>query len=135
MNEIYKKAKKNLKNYCKVCPICDGYACRGKVPGMGGIGTGNGFVSNIKALNKYQLNLRTIHNVKNPDTKYQLFNLRLKTPVLAAPMAGVTYNLGGVLSESDFINMIISGSKAAGSLGFYGDSYDTVSYPHAYSPP
>lgn len=37
--EVQEKAKEMLKGYCGVCTICDGKACRGEVPGMGGIGT------------------------------------------------------------------------------------------------
>jgi len=128
LNEIREGARKKLKGYCRVCPVCDGKACSGEVPGMGGIGTGSGFRANLEALQKYRLNLRTLHDAKNPNTGCQLFGLTLKTPVLSAPMTGTPYNMGGALSEREFIGMIISGSKAAGSLGFSGDGADPAMY-------
>jgi len=128
LNEIREEARKKLKGYCRVCPVCDGRACAGEVPGMGGVGTGGAFRANLAALRKYRLNLRTLHGAKEPDTACRLFGLPLKTPVLAAPMTGTPYNMGGALSEREFIGMIISGSKAAGSLGFSGDGADPSMY-------
>lgn len=128
LSEIREVARKKLKGFCRVCPVCDGRACSGEVPGMGGTGTGRGFRANLEALEQYQLNLRTLHAAKNPQTHCQIFGLSLKTPVLAAPITGTSYNMGGALSEREFIGMIISGSSLAGSLGFSGDSADPAMY-------
>ncbi len=128
LKTIREEARKKLEGYCRVCPVCDGRACAGEVPGMGGIGTGRGFRANLEALDRYRLNLRTLHGAKDPDTTCRLFGLTLKTPVLAAPLTGTPYNMGGALSEREFIGAIISGSRAAGSLGFSGDGADPAMY-------
>ncbi len=128
IKELREEAKKKLKGYCRVCPVCDGRACAGEVPGMGGVGTGSAFRANLEALAGYRLNMRTLHNAKDPDTGCRLFGLDLQTPVLAAPMTGTPYNMGGALSEREFIGAVISGSKAAGSLGFSGDGADPAMY-------
>jgi hypothetical protein len=36
MKEIRQTARERMKGYCRVCPVCDGRACAGEVPGMGG---------------------------------------------------------------------------------------------------
>ncbi|MTI83811.1 MAG: alpha-hydroxy-acid oxidizing protein [Firmicutes bacterium] len=128
LNQIRDQAREKLKGYCRVCPVCDGRACSGEVPGMGGSGTGSAFRVNLEALQGYSLNMRTLHNAKNPVTDCELFGVSLKTPVLAAPMTGTSYNMGGAISERDFIGMIMSGSKAAGSMGFSGDGADPAMY-------
>lgn len=128
LKSIREQAKLKLKGYCRVCPVCDGRACAGEVPGMGGSGTGSSFRANLEVLRQYRLNLRTLHDAKEPDTTSYLFNQELATPVLAAPMTGTTYNMGGQLSEEEFIDMIITGSRQAGSLGFTGDSADLTMY-------
>lgn len=33
--EVKDKARELLKPFCRVCPECNGVACRGEVPGMG----------------------------------------------------------------------------------------------------
>ncbi|SHI37251.1 alpha-hydroxy-acid oxidizing protein [Desulfofundulus thermosubterraneus] len=126
--ELREAARKKLKGYCRVCPSCDGRACAGEVPGMGGTGTGASFMANIEALARYRLNLRTLHGARNPDTSLTLFGKELTTPILAAPMTGVTYNMGGALTEREFIGMIMSGARQAGTLGMSGDSGDPVCY-------
>lgn len=121
-------AREQLKGYCRVCPICDGKACSGEVPGMGGVGTGAAFLANLEDLSRVKLNMRTIHEAKNPDTKIDFLGVSLNTPILAAPMTGTTYNMGGALTEREFIGMIMSGSKQAGSIGFSGDGADPAMY-------
>ncbi|MGQ9497189.1 MAG: alpha-hydroxy-acid oxidizing protein [Desulfotomaculales bacterium] len=128
ISEIRRVAREKLKGYCRVCPVCDGKVCAGEVPGMGGVGSGAGFRANLEALARFRLNMRTIHAARNPDTTLTLFGLTLKTPILAAPMTGTPYNMGGALTEREFIGAIISGSKLAGSLGFSGDGADPAMY-------
>jgi len=38
LEEVRRKAKERLAPFCKVCPECDGRACKGQVPGVGGAG-------------------------------------------------------------------------------------------------
>lgn len=128
LQEIRRVAKEKLAGYCRVCPVCDGKACAGEVPGMGGVGSGAGFRANIEALARYKVNMRTIHGARDPDTSLKLFGLTLRTPILAAPMTGTPYNMGGALTEREFIGAIITGSKQAGSLGFSGDGADPAMY-------
>lgn len=128
IKELRKIARENLDGFCRVCPVCDGRACAGEVPGMGGIGTGNAFKANIEALSRYKLNMRTIHNVKNPSTSKNLWNETLSFPVLAAPMTGASYNMGGKLNEAEFIEDIISGSLLANTIGMCGDGADPIFY-------
>lgn len=124
LRSIREQAKVRLKGYCRVCPVCDGRACAGEVPGMGGTGTGAAFQANLEALKKYRLHMRTLHDAKDPDTGCCLFGEKLHTPILAAPMTGTIYNMGGVIPEREFLGMLITGSRQAGSLGFTGDAPD-----------
>ncbi|MCX7988082.1 MAG: alpha-hydroxy-acid oxidizing protein [Thermodesulfovibrio sp.] len=126
--EIKKVAKEKLKPYCRVCPICNGVVCSGEVPGMGGVGTGSSFRSNIEALNKYKLNLSTIHEVREPDTTQELFNEKLSLPVMAAPITGTPYNMGGAITEDVYCEEVITGSIMAGTIGWTGDGADPLMY-------
>jgi isopentenyl diphosphate isomerase/L-lactate dehydrogenase-like FMN-dependent dehydrogenase len=124
LKTLRKKAREELKGFCRVCPVCDGRACAGEAPGMGGMGTGASFAANLAALAAYRLNMRTLHDVKTADTTLTLFGRELSMPILAAPMTGVLYNMGGKLSEEAFIRTIIAGADAAGTLGACGDGAD-----------
>ncbi len=128
IKQIRAAARKKLEGYCRVCSVCNGKACAREVPGMGGTGTGSAFQANLEALAGIRLNMRTIHEARDPNTSQNIFGLDLKTPVLAAPMTGTPYNMGGALTEREFIGMIMSGSRQAGSIGFSGDGADPAMY-------
>ncbi len=128
IKEIRKKARERLKGYCRVCPVCDGRACAGEVPGMGGTGTGMAFKANLDALAEWQFRLRAVHEVKVPDLSLDLWGSNLELPLLAAPMTGVSYNMGGDMSEQEFISCIARGSVMAGSVAMTGDGADPAMY-------
>jgi isopentenyl diphosphate isomerase/L-lactate dehydrogenase-like FMN-dependent dehydrogenase len=122
------KAKQRLKGYCRVCPICNGVACAGEVPGVGGVGSGSSFMANIDALANIRFNMRTIHQVKSVETSIQLFGREIGMPILAAPMTGVSYNFGGDMGEDEFADTMIRGAIAAGTLGMTGDGADPAMF-------
>ena len=121
MKEIRDNARKMMEPFCRVCPICNGKACAGQVPGMGGLGSGSSFTNNIEALTKIQFNMRLIHDVSEPDTTVTVLGKKLALPVLAAPIGGVSFNMGGAVSEEDYIQAIINGCKSKAIIGCSGD--------------
>lgn len=121
MQEIYGKAKKLMKGYCRVCPVCDGRACAGEVPGMGGLGTAASFKASVQGLASLTFNMRLIHGVVEPDTEVELFGKKMALPVLAAPIGGVSFNMGGGVTEQEYVDAIIHGCIARGTLGCTGD--------------
>jgi isopentenyl diphosphate isomerase/L-lactate dehydrogenase-like FMN-dependent dehydrogenase len=121
MQEIRKKARERMKGFCRVCPVCDGRACAGQVPGMGGLGTGSSFQANVRALSAWRFNMRLIHDIVEPDTRTELLGRPLSMPVLAAPIGGVSFNMGGEVSEADYVQAVLAGCHAEGLLGCSGD--------------
>ena len=125
---IRNNARKKFYVACKACTVCDGLECAGKVPGIGGIGTGSSFTENLTALARYQVNLRTIHRVKKPDTSIELFGHKLAMPVLAAPITGMETNLAGGMDEKEYANAILDGCLQCGTLGMVGDGANPKKY-------
>ncbi|HHX95224.1 MAG TPA: alpha-hydroxy-acid oxidizing protein [Clostridia bacterium] len=126
--EIRGKARERLNGYCRVCKDCNGRGCAGEVPGMGGTGEGRSFINNCTALSEILLNMRTVHDAVEPDTSVEVLGQKLSLPALAAPMTGVSYNMGGPISELEFVQAIIQGSIQAGTLGMIGDGADPAMY-------
>lgn len=120
--EVLKSARENLNGSCKVCPVCNGKACAGQVPGMGGKGTGDAFSINVDALAQYKLNMRVIHDAKNPDTSIELFGKKMDVPVFAAPVSGTTLNMGGKFTEEEYISWVIGGCLDARVYPMVGDT-------------
>lgn len=90
LDQVLKVAREKMYPRCRVCPECDGVACSGEVPGMGGIDSGAAFRNNLAALEHYKLKMVTFHEVKKPDTSMTLFGIKLSMPIISAVTGGVT---------------------------------------------
>lgn len=123
LNEIRKKAREMMGS-CRVCPVCNGVACAGQVPGMGGSGTGASFKSAFDSLAQVKLNMRLVHEVTDPTTETTVLGQKLALPVMTAPVAGVQMNFGvdDSLTEEEYCFNYLAGSRDAGTLGWFGDA-------------
>jgi NAD(P)H-dependent flavin oxidoreductase YrpB (nitropropane dioxygenase family) len=121
VQEIREKARELMKGTCRVCPVCDGRACAGEVPGMGGVGTGNSFKANVKALAAKTFVMRLVHQVSQPSSEVELLGRKFALPVLAAPIGGVALNMGGQVPEEVFVTAVLEGCAQQGTLGCSGD--------------
>ncbi|WP_040330189.1 alpha-hydroxy-acid oxidizing protein [Clostridium ihumii] len=122
MKDVKLNARQNLNESCKVCRACNGIACAGEVPGMGGKGTGEAFKANFDALNNIKLNMRVMHDAKNPNIETELFGRKMDIPVFAAPVTGTTLNMGGKFTEEEYITWVIEGCLNAGIYPMVGDT-------------
>jgi len=125
---IRNNARKKFYVACKACTVCDGLECAGKVPGIGGIGTGSSFTENLHALARYKVNLRTIHDVKDPDLSIELFGQKLSIPILAAPITGMETNLAGGMDEKEYAEAVVNGCICSGTIGMVGDGASPNKY-------
>lgn len=122
MKAVRDKARQMM-GACKVCPVCNGKACAGQVPGMGGAGTGGSFIAAVEALSRLKLNMRVIHDAVEPDTRVNVLGQALSLPVFAAPVAGVSLNMGCEdVSEADYIEDYLAGCVGGGIIGSFGDA-------------
>ncbi|MBU1487815.1 ATP-grasp domain-containing protein [bacterium] len=121
LEEIKKRARNKFKQACRVCSVCDGRICAGKVPGMGGAGTGSSFKANLEALARFKINVKTIHSITSPDISCEILGLSLSMPILAAPIIGTTTNMGGAISQDTYTKSVVDGCRAAGTIAMVGD--------------
>ncbi|MBP1748548.1 MAG: FMN-dependent dehydrogenase family protein barrel family protein [Deltaproteobacteria bacterium] len=126
------EAKERMKGVCAVYKVCDGHADRlcqgikyGKALGMGGIGKGLTFAANIEALDRLHLKSRLISSHSEPEMKASFLGYEVAFPIFCSSMSGVKISMGGAISESDFARAVITGCKAAGTIGFIGDGAET----------
>lgn len=119
--EVERAAREKFRGACRVCPRCNGRACAGEMPGIGGTGTGSSFMANFDALARVQLNMTTIHGASDPETGCEFFGLRLSMPILAAPLAGMKMNMGDPMEEREFVAAMVGGAVDAGTIAFTAD--------------
>ena len=116
-----KENAKKLCTKCRVCPTCNGLACRGEIPGMGGKGSGNTFIRNVEMLKRVKIKMDVMADIKNVDTSSQLFGHEVSLPVYFAPIAGILNNFGAEMSDDEYTKYTLLGSKNAGTIAFTGD--------------
>ncbi len=120
-NEICRLARERFNRACFACNECDGIECKGKIPGMGGIGNGNSFIRNYRDVKQILIKTKTIHDVKSVDTSIDFFGTNLALPLVIAPITGCDINMGGNISELEYATSIVQGAKDSGIIGFVGD--------------
>lgn len=119
--EVLTRAKDAIGPNCKVCPECNGIACRGKIPGPGGKGTGSGFIRSYQALRNIRLNMDTIYEAKPVDTSFSLFGRNFSMPVFAAPIGAVGLHYNEAHNDLTYSDAVLKGCMAAGTAAFTGD--------------
>jgi biotin carboxylase/isopentenyl diphosphate isomerase/L-lactate dehydrogenase-like FMN-dependent dehydrogenase len=126
--EMDEFAKEQFNGRCFVCEDCNGVRCKGMLPGMGGIGTGLGFIRSVERLRRINLIPNYISPTKDIDTSIELFGMHLDIPVMPAPITGAITNLGGAITELNLARSIVKGANQAGTVGFVGDGATPTKY-------
>jgi 4-hydroxymandelate oxidase len=121
-------AREKFKGSCRVCPSCNGVACAGNVPGMGGRGTGAAFRNNVAALSDYRFNLRVVHHVSQPKLSCRVLGIDLALPIIGAPIAGIATNMNCALTEQEYNLAVVAGCRQSGTIAMTGDG----SYPEQF---
>lgn len=124
--ELRNKARENFHGICRVCRVCNGVACAGEIPGMGGAGTGASFQRNVEALAACKLNLRTVHSVTQPKLDITLLGMHLSLPVIGAPIGGMQTNMKGYIKEEEYNTAVVEGCKQAGTISMTGDGVHPI---------
>jgi 4-hydroxymandelate oxidase len=129
LTEVRQQAKQRFNNVCRVCRECNGVACAGEFPGIGGVGSGRSFINNYRALASLRLKMRVVHTVHDPDTSLTLWGRRLAMPILGAAVAGAKMNFQGIVTEEELASAFILGASQAGTVAMTGDGPDPDLYP------
>lgn len=119
--DVVKTAKATIGPHCRVCPECNGMACRGVIPGPGGKGTGRGFIRNYNDLKQYALNMDTVFERFTPNCSVELFGKTFDLPVFAGPIGAVQQHYSDKYDDMTYSRALIEGCKAANSIAFTGD--------------
>ena len=89
---------------CRGCAVCDGRACAGEVPGIGGKGEGLTFRNNVASWDE----IAVAPAGALPE-------------IAVAPITGVDENVGDALPEREFHERLVRGAAAAGIYSCIGD--------------
>ena len=114
-------AAKGQMGPCKVCPVCDGRACRNTIPGPGAKGVGDVAIRNYNAWQNVRVNMDTICASGTPDTHLELFGHSFRIPVFAGPVGAVQLHYGQKYNDMQYNDILVPACRDAGILAFTGD--------------
>lgn len=129
--EVLQNARTCSGPYCKACPVCDGRACGGTMPGPGAKGSGTVARRNYEAWQSLYLNMDTICENKPVDTRYTLFGQSYELPVFAGPVGAVKLHYGEKFSDMEYNEILVDACARAGIAAFTGDGTDPAVFDAA----
>ena len=100
--EVMKKAKSEIGPYCKVCPQCNGRACKNQMPGPGAKGVGDVAMRNYDAWKEIRINMDTICENATPDTSIELFGEKFAYPFFAGPVGAMKLHYGEKYDDLEY---------------------------------
>lgn len=82
-----------MEGFCKMCPECNGRACRNQIPGPGAKGIGDTAIRNYDKWKEIRINMDTLTEKKDVDIRLSLFGREFAAPVFAGPVGAVNHAL------------------------------------------
>jgi len=122
--EVLANARTCSGPYCKVCPVCNGRACKNTMPGPGSKGTGTVAARNYDAWQDVLLNMDTICENVPVDTRFTLFGQTYDLPVFAGPVGAVKLHYGDKFTDQEYNSILVPACVEAGIAAFTGDGVD-----------
>ena len=122
--EVLANARTCSGPYCKVCPVCNGRACKNTMPGPGSKGTGTVAARNYDAWQDVLLNMDTICENGAVDTRFTLFGQTYDLPVFAGPVGAVKLHYGDKFTDQEYNGILVPACAQAGIAAFTGDGTD-----------
>lgn len=118
--DILANARGNM-GPCKVCPVCDGKACKNTVPGPGAKGVGDTAIRNYQKWQEIRINMDTICENRPIDTSFELFGETYKYPVFAGPVGAMKMHYGDKYDDLEYNEILVQACADAGIAAFTGD--------------
>ena len=119
--EILEKARECIGPYCKACPVCNGIACKNKMPGPGAKGMGDTAIRNFAKWQEIRVNMDTICENSVPDTSIELFGKTFRYPFFAGPVGALNLHYGDRYDDLSYNDVMLKTCAANGIAAFTGD--------------
>lgn len=120
-DEVLKNARESIGDNCKACPVCDGRACRNRMPGPGAKGVGDTAIRNYQAWEDIRVNLDPICENADIDTSLDLFGKKFRFPFFAGPVGAVNLHYSTKYNDVTYNDVLVSACAENGIAAFTGD--------------
>ena len=122
--DLASAARGNIGPFCKACPVCDGRACAGVMPGPGDKGEGHVAERNWRAWQGLRVNMDTLHESFSADTRAAVLGRELSLPVMIGPVGDVQRHYGKKYDTVSYNRCVLTAAAGEGTLAWTGDGLD-----------
>ena len=122
--EVLQQARGHL-GACKVCPVCNGAACRNTIPGPGAKGMGDTAMRNFDKWQQIRVNMDTLVPSREADTTFSLFGRTFAAPFFAGPVGAVSMHYSDLYNDLSYNSVLVSACAENGLAAFTGDGLDS----------
>ncbi len=119
--DVLKEARTCIGDSCKVCNVCNGAACRNRLPGPGAKGVGDTAIRNYQKWQEIRVNMDTLHENVPVDTSLELFGKTFRYPFFAGPVGAVSMHYSDKYDDLEYNNVLVDACARAGIVAFTGD--------------
>lgn len=124
-SELAAAARGQIGPYCRACPVCDGRACAGVMPGPGDKGVGHVAEKNWRAWQAPSVNMDTLHEPFSADTRATVLGRELSLPVMVGPVGDVQRHYGEKYDTVGYNSCVLEAAAGEGTLAWTGDGLDS----------
>lgn len=122
--DLASAARGNIGPFCKACPVCDGRACAGVMPGPGDKGSGHVAERNWRAWQELSVSMDTLHAPFSADTRATVLGHELSLPVMIGPVGDVQRHYGERYDTVSYNRCVLTAAAGEGTLAWTGDGLD-----------
>lgn len=124
--DLAASARGNIGPFCRACPVCDGRACAGVMPGPGDKGTGRVAERNWRAWQDLCVNMDTLHGPFSADARATVLGRELSLPVMVGPVGDVQRHYGDSYDTVSYNRCVLTAAAGEGTLAWTGDGLDAA---------
>ena len=125
-DEMLTTARTAMEGKCSACPVCNGRACRNRMPGPGAKGVGDTAIRNYDKWQEIRVNMDTMWANGPIDTTANLFGRTFRIPVFAGPVGAVAMHYGDKHDDMSYNDILVSACADNGIAAFTGDGKNPV---------
>ena len=122
------RGRQNMAGFCSYCTVCNGKACAGKIPGMGGRDSGRTFQNNVQALQEIAVPMKILYDSQQPpDLHTNVLGYELSLPVMPSPIGGCDFNMSTMIDEDSYVQALMKGCVEEGiAVGLGDGAHDII---------
>lgn len=122
--ELLENARGSLGKSCQACPVCNGVACRNRIPGPGAKGVGDTAIRNYSKWQAVRVNMDTLCAGGAPDLRLELFGRSFRYPFFAGPVGAVNLHYSDAYTDLTYNEVLVRACAEGGIAAFTGDGTD-----------